>query len=44
MVTTIEPGVYAPGELGVRIEDVVQVTDDGPERLTSLATSLQVVG
>jgi Xaa-Pro aminopeptidase len=44
MVTTIEPGVYVPGELGVRIEDVVQVTDDGPERLTSLPTSLQVIG
>jgi Xaa-Pro aminopeptidase len=43
MVTTIEPGVYLPGELGVRIEDVVHVTDGGPERLTSLPTSLQVV-
>lgn len=29
MVFTIEPGIYLPGEFGVRIEDVVRVTDDG---------------
>ncbi|SEO97266.1 Xaa-Pro aminopeptidase [Halogranum amylolyticum] len=33
MVFSVEPGVYLPGEFGVRIEDLVVVTDDGCERL-----------
>ena len=33
MVFSVEPGVYIDGEFGVRIEDLVVVTDDGCERL-----------
>ncbi|HLJ86977.1 MAG TPA: Xaa-Pro peptidase family protein [Candidatus Angelobacter sp.] len=40
MVVTIEPGIYIPGKGGVRIEDMVLVTDSGHEVLTPAAKDL----
>ena len=35
MVITIEPGVYIPGKMGVRIEDMIQLTQEGCVNLTT---------
>jgi Xaa-Pro aminopeptidase len=42
-VATVEPGVYVPGELGVRIEDLVVVTDGEPEVLTAFPKELVTI-
>jgi Xaa-Pro aminopeptidase len=42
-VVTVEPGVYLPGEFGVRIEDMVAVSEDGHRNLSSLGKQLRVV-
>jgi len=43
-VVTVEPGIYLPGDVGVRIEDMIVVTGDGCERLTAVTKDPVVVG
>lgn len=40
MVFSIEPGIYLEGEFGIRIEDLVMVTEDGVEVLNSFTKEL----
>jgi len=40
MVITIEPGAYIPGKWGVRIEDMVVVTQTGCENLSGVSKEL----
>ncbi len=43
MMFSVEPGIYLPGEFGVRIEDLVMVTEDGYEVLNRYPKELQVI-
>jgi Xaa-Pro aminopeptidase len=44
MTFSIEPGIYVPGEFGMRIEDIVAVGPDGIDELNRSDRSLRVVG
>ena len=43
MCFSVEPGVYLPGKFGVRIEDVVMITEDGCEVLNHQDKELTIV-
>jgi len=42
-VISAEPGIYLPGRYGVRIEDVLYVTESGSENITKLPKELIVL-
>jgi Xaa-Pro dipeptidase len=44
MAFTVEPGIYIPGEIGVRIEDDVVVTEDGCKSLTTFDRQMRIIG
>jgi D-alanyl-D-alanine dipeptidase len=43
MCFSIEPGIYLPGRFGVRIEDIVTVTENGGRRLNKTPHELRIV-
>lgn len=43
MTLTIEPGIYVPGECGVRIEDTLIITDGAPKIITPTSKELRVL-
>ncbi|WP_172384951.1 aminopeptidase P family protein [Streptomyces sp. MNP-20] len=43
MCFSVEPGIYLPGRFGVRIEDIVTVTEDGGRRLNNTPREMAVV-
>ncbi|WP_425828305.1 aminopeptidase P family protein [Streptomyces fractus] len=44
MCFSVEPGIYLPGRFGVRVEDIVTVTEDGGRRLNATAREMAIVG
>lgn len=43
MIVTVEPGIYLTGRFGVRIEDFVQITEDGIYNFTTSGKELLVL-
>ncbi|MEU6992685.1 aminopeptidase P family protein [Streptomyces sp. NPDC046465] len=43
MCFSVEPGIYLPGRFGVRIEDIVTVTEEGGRRLNTTAREMAIV-
>ena len=44
MTFSIEPGIYLPGDVGVRVEDLVLVTKDGCEILNKVDKHWKAIG
>lgn len=42
-VISAEPGIYIPGKFGVRIEDVLYITEDGCENITNMEKQLTII-
>lgn len=44
MIFSCEPGIYLPGELGVRIEDLMLITADGAVSLNRDSKEMEIIG
>jgi len=44
MVFSVEPGLYLPGEIGIRIEDIAVLEESGPRLLTASPREAIVIG
>ena len=42
-VVTCEPGIYLPGKFGVRIEDMLYISENGPENITKFEKQLLII-
>jgi Xaa-Pro aminopeptidase len=40
MLLCVEPGIYVPGEFGVRPEDIILITKDGAEVISDIPHKL----
>ena len=43
MTFSVEPGIYLPGKFGVRVEDLITVTENGGETLNQLGRQMRVI-
>jgi len=43
MVFSVEPGLYVPGNFGMRIEDIVALTEKGPKILTNSSREMIIL-
>ena len=43
MTMTVEPGIYLPGKFGVRIEDLVAITNSGYDNFTASDKALTII-
>jgi Xaa-Pro aminopeptidase len=43
MAYAVEPGIYLPGKNGVRLEDDVVITKEGPQSLSTMTRVLAVL-
>jgi len=43
MAFSVEPGIYLPGQFGIRLEDIVVVTQRGAQRMNRCTHTLQIV-
>jgi len=43
LVFSVEPGIYLPGDFGVRLEEIVYITRDGAQRVSALPRDIHLI-